>query len=121
MRFCALSAAAMAAATLLSASPSQAACYGSGSFRTCYDDSGNSYNVTRYGNTTQVDGYNSATGSNWSQTSRSIGNTTYTDGFAANGSSWNSTTRSTGSGTYTYGTDANGNAFSTTCNRYGCF
>lgn len=97
-----------------------AACYGSGSYQNCTDDSGNSYSVRRYGNTTQMDGYNSQTGSNWSQTSRTMGNTTYHEGIAGNGNSWNSTERRSGSNTYIQGTDAQGNYFSKTCNKYGC-
>jgi hypothetical protein len=37
--------------------PSSAACLGSGSFQTCYDNSGNSYSVQRFGNQTNMNGY----------------------------------------------------------------
>ncbi|WP_155398248.1 hypothetical protein, partial [Vibrio owensii] len=63
-------------------------CYGSDSYKTCYDDNGNTYNVQKYGNTTSVQGYNSQTGSSWNQTSTSVGNSTYTNGTSADGNSW---------------------------------
>ena len=42
-------------------------CFGSGAFTTCNDASGNSYNVQRYGNTTEMQGYNAVTGSSWTK------------------------------------------------------
>lgn len=40
----------------------------SGSMYSCYDyNTGNSYNVSKIGNQTHVNGYNSNTGSSWSQ------------------------------------------------------
>ena len=88
-----------------------AQCYGTGTFKTCYDDSGNTYSVNKIGNTTYLNGSNASTGSNWSQTSTTIGNTTYTNGQAANGNSWNSTQINSGFGTTTFGTDSNGRTF----------
>ncbi len=74
-------------------------CYGSSSYYTCYDyNSGNTYDISKIGNTTYLEGYNSSTGSRWSQESTTIGNTVYHDGTRADGSSW-----------------------STTCNSYGCY
>ena len=74
-----------------------ATCFGTGSFQNCYDsNTGNSYNVQRYGNTTQMNGYNASTGSNWNQTSQTFGNTTYHRGTASNGNSWNSTQQQIG-------------------------
>ena len=98
-------------AASLVAAPTWAACFGSPNMYTCSDNSGNSYNVNRFGNTTTVNGYNAQTGSNWNQTSQHYGNTTYTQGQAANGNSWNSTTQSYGNGySNTYGTDSRGRA-----------
>src|SRR5690554_4138984 len=73
-----------------------AACVGSGSFQTCTDNSGNSYSVQRIGNTTITNGYNSNTGSNWSQTSNTIGNTTIHNGTSSNGNNWHGTTQNIG-------------------------
>jgi hypothetical protein len=96
-------------------------CIGSGSFYTCNDASGNSYTVQRYGNTTSVQGYNSQTGSTWSQDSHSYGNTTQTYGRSATGDSWNSTTIRTPGMSNTFGMDAQGNSFSSTCTSSGCW
>jgi hypothetical protein len=54
-------------ATFLMTSGENAGCIGSGSFQTCNDDSGNSYTINRYGNSTTMNGYNAQTGSSWSQ------------------------------------------------------
>lgn len=106
----------------ISANPAAAACYGSGSFKTCYDtDSGNSYSVRKSGNTTHTDGYNSSTGSNWSQTSRRIGNSVYHDGTAADGGSWSIQQRSYGNTTTYSGHDSDGNSVFKTCTNLGCF
>ncbi len=111
-----------AALFALAASSAWASCVGTDAFRTCYDNSGNSYQVNRMGNTTMMQGYNAQTGSNWSQTSQQVGNSTFTNGTAANGQSWNSTTMNMGNGnTMTYGTDSRGNSFQRNCNQYGCY
>jgi hypothetical protein len=99
----------------------QSSCVGSASLKTCTDDSGNSYTVSKFGNTTNVLGSSAGTGSTWSQTSSTFGNTTYTNGVAANGQLWNQTTSSIGHSTYTYGTDANGKPFSKTCTQFGSY
>ncbi|AOY90528.1 hypothetical protein BKK79_00810 [Cupriavidus sp. USMAA2-4] len=111
------------AATLLSlaASASWASCFGGPTHKTCTDDAGNSYQVSRFGNSTTVQGYNAGTGSTWEQTSSRVGNSTYTQGTAANGQSWNSTTTAIGNQTTTYGTDSRGNYFQRTCGPYGCY
>ncbi len=98
-----------------------AECYGSGSYYSCYDTSGNTYNVQRYGNTTSVQGYNSQSGSSWSQDSYRSGNMTQTFGRAADGNAWNSTTITSPGMSNTFGTDSNGNSFSTTCTSLGCW
>lgn len=98
-----------------------AACYGSGAYQTCNDNAGNSYNVQRFGNTTQVQGTNAQTGSNWNQTTQTIRNTTFHNGTAADGSSWNGTSQNIGGTTFHRGTDSDGNAYSKTCNAHGCY
>jgi hypothetical protein len=97
-----------------------AACVGTDLFQNCTDNSGNSYSVRRFGNSTQMDGYNSNTGSSWSQNSRSIGGTTFHNGTDADGNSWNSTTRRIGGSTFHSGADSDGNSFSKTCTHFGC-
>ncbi len=87
-------------------------CYGSGNFQTCYDASGNSYTVQRIGSQTIVNGYNADTGSNWSQHSTRIGNSTYTQGYDADGDSWNQTSTRIGNSVSVYGTDSNGEPYS---------
>ncbi len=100
--------------------PSHAECYGSGSYKTCYDNSGNTYDVQKIGNSTYLNGRNSNTGSTWSQDSTTIGNTTYQNGRASNGNSWSGTSTTIGNTTYHNGTDSNGNYYNKTCNQYGC-
>lgn len=100
---------------------SHAECIGTGNLKTCYDDSGNTYTVQKFGNSTYVDGQNSRTGESWSQHSQKLGNSTYTTGQDADGNSWNSTATKVGSSTMINGTDSDGNYFSTTCNEYGCY
>src|SRR4051812_32851707 len=96
----------------------QAACYGRGSFQTCYDTSGNNYSVNRYGNQTQMNGYNTNTGSQWSQTTNTMGNTTYYNG-QTNGQQWNMIQQNYG-GIQTYnGSNAAGQSFSYTCTQVG--
>lgn len=111
-----------AAAVLTAPLNVYATCIGSSTLYSCTDASGNTYNVTRMGSTTMVNGHNPSTGSSWSQTSQRVGNTTFTNGSAANGNSWNSTTMDVGNGTtWTQGTDSRGRSFSQTCTAYGCF
>lgn len=111
----------LAALIFAASMAANAACVGSGSFQKCTDNSGNTYNVQRNGNTTTVQGYNSNTGSNWSQNSYTNGNTTNTYGTAANGSQWNATTINNGNSSTTFGTDSNGKSFNKTCGPMGCF
>lgn len=98
----------------ISAAPASAACYGSGSFSSCYDGNGNSYSIQRFGNNTYMNGYNNRTGSSWSQTSQTFGNSTYNYGRNSKGQSWNSTTNQFGS----YGRNSNGQSFN--CGLLGC-
>lgn len=104
----------------LAAQSAVAGCFGTGSFQTCTDDSGNTYNVQRFGNTTHLDGY-SANGSHWSQDSSTIGGTTFHHGYSADGGSWNGTSTRIGDTTFNSGTDSDGNHYQSTCNSYGCY
>ena len=99
----------------------QSNCLGGENLKTCTDSSGNTYSVSKLGNTTTVQGTNAGTGSTWSQTSSTFGNTTYTNGTAANGQLWNQTTSTYGKTTSTHGTDANGKPFSKTCTQVGSY
>lgn len=111
----------IALAILSTTVSTQAACYGTGNFRTCYDNNGNTYNVQKFGNQTITHGSNASTGSTWSQTDTTFGNTTITNGQAANGNSWNMTQQNFDSGFRTYsGTDSNGSFFSGSCTKFGC-
>lgn len=110
----------LAAGLLAFAATANAACYGTGAYRTCNDDNGNTYNVQKYGGTTQVQGSNPSTGSTWNQTSTTTGNTTVTNGTAANGNAWNSTTTASPGMVQQSGIDSNGQVFNRTCTRYGC-
>ncbi|HHO0882147.1 TPA: hypothetical protein ACRTNA_002186 [Aeromonas hydrophila] len=98
-----------------------AECIGTGNLKTCFDDSGNTYTVQKFGGTTYVDGQNSRTGSSWSQQSQKLGNSTYTTGRDADGNSWDSTTTKMGGSTVINGTDSDGDSFSVICNEYGCY
>ena len=101
--------------------PSPAGCWGTQAFSNCVDGNGNSYTVQRFGNTTYMQGYNSTTGSTWSQESHRFGNTTQHYGHASNGNSWNMTQHQLGGGWQSYsGTDSDGQYFSYMCGPYGC-
>jgi hypothetical protein len=99
--------------------PLSAACLGSGSLQTCYDNSGNSYSVQRFGNQTNVNGYNAQTGSTWSQHTTTMGNTTFHNGVT-NGNSWNMTDQRLGNTRMYSGTNSGGRSFFYTCNQFGC-
>lgn len=100
-----------------------ASCFGVESSYTCSDpQSGNTYNVRKFGDSTSMTGTNSRTGSNWSQNSRTYGNTTHQDGRSSDGSSWRQTIQNNGSMGTTYsGTDSKGNYYNKTCNQFGCY
>lgn len=109
------------AAVLLSASfGAQAMCVGTDSFQSCTDNSGNSYTINRFGNTTMMQGSN-PNGSQWNQTSQTYGNTTYHNGTAANGNQWNGTTTNIGNMQMHQGTDSRGRNYQRTCGPLGCF
>lgn len=98
-----------------------ASCIGSSTMYTCNEQDGSSYRVNKIGGTTYLNGSNSQTGSNWTQTSRSIGNTTYQSGTDSDGNMWNQTIRSNGGNVTYQGQDSNGNFYTKTCNQFGCF
>jgi hypothetical protein len=102
----------------LAVGQSQAGCFGSSTFSTCNDASGNSYTVQRFGNQTMMNGHNAQTGSNWSQNSMTLGNMTMTNGNA-NGRFWNETEQNLGSMQIIHGTDSYGRSYSYTCTPYG--
>ena len=104
---------------LVFATVANATCVGSGAFTTCTDSAGNNYNVQRYGNTTNMQGYNAGTGSAWTQNSQTYGNTTQIQGNT-NGNSWNQTIQTLPGMTIQSGTDSRGNYFTRTCTAYGC-
>ncbi|WP_215903895.1 hypothetical protein [Acinetobacter bereziniae] len=97
-------------------------CTGSSTYYSCYDSrSGNTYDVSKYGNTTDVNGHNSNTGATWSQSSQTIGNSTFTTGSDKDGNLWNQTTNHYGDDSYSYnGTDSDGNSFSGSCSYGSC-
>lgn len=109
----------LAAFAMLATGVAHAQCYGSNNYKTCTDDSGNSYVVKKYGGTTQVDGYNYRTGSSWSQSTRQVGNTAYTTGHDAQGNTWSQNSRTSGNTTYQSGYDSDGNAYNGTIRRTG--
>ena len=104
---------------ILASSFSQATCYGTGAFRTCTDSSGNNYNIQQYGNSTNMQGYNAATGSNWTQNSQTFGNTTQIQGNS-NGRNWSETIQSSPGMTTYSGTNSQGQNFYKICTVAGC-
>ena len=87
-----------------------AGCYGTGSFRSCTDASGNNYTINQLGNTTLMQGYSSSTG-----------NSSFSHGHAADGSSWSSSTHNLGGGYRSIqGQDSRGHRFNALCGPMGC-
>lgn len=107
------------AVSTVASGAASAACFGSDAFSTCNDESGNTYSVHRFGNTTVVDGYNPGTGSSWNQTSTTFGNTTHHNGTSADGGDWNMTQQQIGGSTYYNGSNSDGEVFSYSCDSYG--
>lgn len=105
-------------------SSANAGCYGSESMYNCNDaQSGNNYQVTKFGGVTSMTGNNSRTGSRWSQNSTTYGNITQQNGTSSDGSSWRQTIQKnslTGGTTYS-GTDSKGNHYNKTCTQFGCY
>ncbi len=98
-----------------------AGCYGTGSFRSCTDASGNHYTINQLGNTTLMQGYSSSTGNSWNQTTNRIGNSSFSHGHAADGSSWSSSSHNLGGGYRSIqGQDSRGHRFNALCGPMGC-
>jgi hypothetical protein len=97
-------------------------CYGGDVYRTCTDyNSGNTYNISKYGNTTQVQANNYRTGESWSQTTNRYGNQSNTSGYDKDGNQWNHNTNKVGNTTYYNGNDSKGSYYNGSCNSmYGC-
>ena len=77
----------------------QANCIGTEDYYSCSDSrTGNQYSVTKFGDTTYMQGNNPRTGARWTQESYDWGN-----GFTTHN-----------------GRDKNGNSWSTTCGAFGC-
>lgn len=104
-------------------SGANAGCFGTESVYSCSDpQSGNNYQVTKFGGTTSMTGTNTRTGNSWSQNSTTYGDITQQNGISSDGSSWRQTIQKnslTGGTTYS-GTDSNGNYYSKTCTQFGC-
>lgn len=111
----------LAAAAVVCCSPAMADCIGSGSIRSCTDDSGNSYDTYDSGSFSSTYGRNTRTGSTWSQDTTRTGNSTFTSGRDADGNTWNVDTYSSGGMLMVTGRDSSGNTISKTCTSYGCF
>lgn len=95
------------AASVLSCAAVGATCHGQGSFQTCNDGAGNSYTVKRYGDAVQSQGTDARTGSSWSQTTRTNGDTARHEGRTADGASWSGTSQLMGNGaTFHRGVDS---------------
>lgn len=75
----------------------------------------------RYGNSTELEGYNQSTGSEWRQNSTTVGDTTFHEGESADGGNWEATETRIGRTRYIDGTDSDGNSFSYVCDEYGCY
>lgn len=110
----------IAFALFCASSVASAQCIGTKALSTCYDNNGNTYQVSRMGGMTTVNGRNSNTGSSWSQTSNTIGNSTYTNGRASNGQTWNETQTNMGGTKMIYGRNSKGQSYNHTCNQFGC-
>ena len=68
-----------------------ATCYGTDTFQNCDDNSGKSYTINLFDDTTMMTGGNAQTGSSGSQNPTTLGDTTFHNDRASNGNSWNST------------------------------
>jgi len=109
----------VAASLAILCGSASAACFGTAALETCTDQNGNNYTVNRFGNTTMMQGSNMDTGSTWSQSSNTFGNTTVTNGMT-NGRSWNETQTQFGNGFGSAsGTNSRGEAFGYSCTPYG--
>ena len=84
-------------------------CFGTSASYTCRDNStGNTYNVNKFGNTTQVQANNYQTGSSWSQSTQNYGDQSNTTGRNKNGSTWQHNTNQVGNTQYYNGNNSSG-------------
>lgn len=96
-------------------------CFGSDTMYTCNDyKTGNTYNVSKFGGSTQVQARNSRTGSTWSQNTQTYGNQSHTTGRDQNGNTWRHNTNQVGNTQYYNGSDSNGNYYNGSCGALGC-
>lgn len=104
-------------------SSANAACFGSDTMYTCNDpQSGNNYQINKFGNSTYMTGNNLRTGNTWRQNSTTYGNITQQNGTSSDGSTWRQTIQNNGAMGTTYsGTDSQGNYYSKTCTQFGCY
>lgn len=120
MKLAHLALALFAAGGMAGSALAQSTCTGTGAYRTCTDlRNGNSYQVNRIGNTTNLNGYNANTGSSWNATTTRIGNSSFTNGTSSDGQAWNATTNRVGNSTFTNGTDSRGRSFNSTTTKIG--
>ena len=100
-----------------------ASCFGTENMYSCNDpQSGNIYQINKFGNSTYMTGNNPHTGSTWRQNSSTYGSTIYQNGTSSDGSIWNQTIQNNGAiGTTYSGTDSKGNYYNKTCNQFGCY
>jgi len=82
---------AAAIAAIFAVNAANAACYGTDTFQNCDDNSGNSYTINRFGDTTMMTGGNAQTGSSGSQNSTTLGDNTFHNDRASTSNLWNST------------------------------
>ena len=82
---------AAAIATIFAVNAASATCYGTVTFQNCDDNSGNSYTINRFGDTTMMTGGNAQTGSSGSQNSTTLGDNTFHNDRASTSNLWNST------------------------------
>lgn len=84
------------AALALAATPAFANCYGTGIYQSCTSANGTSSFSS--GGTTSMLGYDAPSGTSWSGTASTYGNTTAYQGMASDGTTWSGQTNNYGSG-----------------------
>lgn len=97
-------------------------CFGTDNMYTCTDpQTGNTYNVNKFGNTTQVQANNSRTGASWSQSTQNYGGQSNTTGRDKDGNVWQHNTNQVGNTQHYNGNNSNGGYYNGSCNPYtGC-
>ena len=110
---------AAAIVTIFVVNVASAACYGTDTFQNCDDNSGNSYTINRFGDTTMMTGGNAQTGSSGSQNSTTLGDTTFHNDRASSGNSWNATDQRLEDSRHIFTRDRQGNSSSRICGLLG--